>query len=253
MNAPAGEWKPYSGMLPNVLAGLGATPTQFAGRWWARTEEGSVVRYERQVGMGAADYTDPQTQADATAMNNALIAHGYKKSDMGLYEAFQADAGLTADGYPGTNTMNELQAVLFAMGVEIAPVPIYPWAVGAYDGVNAPLASQWDPSAPASAPPTITNTDLTTNNTSNWWGLPTWAVWAIALTAAGGVTLLAWSLMSKPGAKHLRAHAHKHHAHAREHLSSARKAFHAAEMAAAEERGPAARRKRARRTRRTRR
>jgi len=100
--------------------------------------------------LGAADIQDPATQAAATAMNNALLAHGYKYADQGLYKAFQTLAGLAADGYPGTQTMTELKDVLFAMGVEIAPVPVYPWAPGAYDGVNAPTAAQWAAPGPPS-------------------------------------------------------------------------------------------------------
>ena len=79
MNAPAGEWKPYSGMLPNVLAGLGATPTQFANSWWARTEDGSIVRYQPWRGdvrarlrtAAAAD-----TAVDARRCPTRLSQHG---------------------------------------------------------------------------------------------------------------------------------------------------------------------------------
>jgi len=112
--------------------------------------------------LGAADVQDPATQAAATAMNNALLAHGYKYADMGLYKAFQQLAGVQVDGYPGTTTMTELKDVLFAMGVEIAPVPVYVWAPGAYDGVNAPTAAQW--AAPGGATPTVPSgtTPLTT-------------------------------------------------------------------------------------------
>jgi LPXTG-motif cell wall-anchored protein len=88
----------------------------------------------------------------ATAMNNALLAHGYKQSDMGLYQAFQSTQGLIDDGYPGTATMTALKDVLFQNGnVEIAPVTVYPWLsqanYGAYpwDGVNAPTMAEWAP------------------------------------------------------------------------------------------------------------
>src|SRR5579872_5514690 len=43
----------------------------------------------------------PQQQA-ATSMNSALLARGYKRTDMPLYAAFQRSAGLSADGFPGT-------------------------------------------------------------------------------------------------------------------------------------------------------
>jgi hypothetical protein len=91
-------------------------------------------------------------QSAAVAMNNALSAHGYKAYDQPLYRAFQSAAGLGADGYPGTSTMGRLQGVLSTMSMAIAPVPIFPWKrAGAYDGKNAPLASDWN--APASAAP----------------------------------------------------------------------------------------------------
>jgi len=93
---------------------------------------------------------DASEQAAAVAMNDALNAHGYKESDMGLYENFQKAVGLNPDGFPGTKTMQELKDVLFALGDEIANVPVYPWlASGAYDGVNAPLWSDWAPGQPA--------------------------------------------------------------------------------------------------------
>lgn len=88
----------------------------------------------------------------ATAMNNALLAHGYKQADMGLYQAFQSSQGLVDDGYPGTNTMTALKDVLFQNGsVEIAPVTVYPWLSQAnygqypWDGINAPTMAEWDP------------------------------------------------------------------------------------------------------------
>ena len=115
-----------------------------------------------------ADINDPQTQADAAAMNNALIAHGYKQSDQPLYMAFQRDAELTPDGFPGQNTMKELGDVLFAMHVTMANVPIYPWlAAPGYDGKNAPTSAQWyGTSAPTTKPSTSTSTTTTTSNAS---------------------------------------------------------------------------------------
>ena len=80
-------------------------------------------------------------------MNSALIAHGYKRTDMPLYAAFQRAAGLSADGFPGTRTMNALQGVLSGIGVPMAPVKIYPWhsmpGTSGYDGVNAPTLAEW--------------------------------------------------------------------------------------------------------------
>lgn len=84
-------------------------------------------------------------QMAAVAMNAALGAHGYKKADMPLYMAFQRAAGLTVDGLPGTNTMNKLATVLVGAGVNMANVKDYPWhSTGAYDGVNAPTAQDWN-------------------------------------------------------------------------------------------------------------
>ena len=90
----------------------------------------------------------------AIAMNEALRLRGYKKSDMVHYQGFQGKAGLTADGYPGTITMLKLETVLKGGGQSLAPVKIYPWkAGGAYDGVNAPTAAEWEGSqVPATSP-----------------------------------------------------------------------------------------------------
>ena len=94
---------------------------------------------------------DATEQAAAVAMADALHAHGYKRSDMGVYKEFQHSVGLNPDGFPGTKTMQELKDVLFSLGDEFPNVPIYPWlSSGGYDGVNAPLWSEW---APGAAPP----------------------------------------------------------------------------------------------------
>ena len=84
--------------------------------------------------------------AAAVAMNNALIAHGYKRADQGIYKGFQALAGTTVDGFPGTHTMTDLRATLAAMSPPVAPanVKTYPWlSSGRYDGVNAPTWAEW--------------------------------------------------------------------------------------------------------------
>lgn len=86
----------------------------------------------------------PAVQAAAVAMNDALGAHGYKQADQGLYRAFQKAAGLGADGFPGTHTMNALAQTLHDMGLIIAPVTVYPWSSSrGYDGVNAPTMAEW--------------------------------------------------------------------------------------------------------------
>src|SRR5262249_38489492 len=89
-----------------------------------------------------------------------------------IYVAFQEDAELTPDGFPGRNTMAALQTVLTTMGVSMPNVPIYTWsASGGYDGVNAPTSTQWygssavtPPSPPP--PPSTRTTSTTTNNAS---------------------------------------------------------------------------------------
>jgi peptidoglycan hydrolase-like protein with peptidoglycan-binding domain len=98
--------------------------------------------------------TGDPSLGDAIAMNEALRARGYKKSDMIHYQGFQQKAGLRADGYPGTITMLKLETVLKAGGLSLAPVKIYPWkAGGAYDGVNAPTQAEWEGvTVPASSP-----------------------------------------------------------------------------------------------------
>jgi hypothetical protein len=93
--------------------------------------------------------------ANAQAMKDALSAHGYSVLDKPLYVAVQADAGLAQDGFPGPNTMNAMGALVgFPVGV-----PVFPWSANCgptlgdcYNGVNAPLLSQWNPAADPSAP-----------------------------------------------------------------------------------------------------
>jgi murein L,D-transpeptidase YcbB/YkuD len=104
-----------------------------------------------------AVYTPPAAltpvQKAATTMNSALIGHGYKRADMPIYSAFQAAAGLGADGFPGTKTMGALQNVLAGLGMTMAPVKVYPWktkpGTSGYDGVNAPPLSEWQGGAMA--------------------------------------------------------------------------------------------------------
>lgn len=105
----------------------------------------------------------PTLAAAAAAMNAALIAHGYVRSDQPIYAGFQVKAGdLTVDGFPGTHTMNRLRGVLPAG--TMANVQIYPWlattpsnATGqaAYDGVNAPTWAQWTGQGTGPAPAAV--------------------------------------------------------------------------------------------------
>jgi hypothetical protein len=175
----------------------------------------------------AADYTDPQTQADASAMNNALIAHGYKITDQGLYRAFQTDAGLTADGFPGTNTMNELHAVLFANGITMADVPIYPWlSSGRYDGVNAPTASQWGISGggggttPVVVVPGGSTSTTTTTSTASMFSTAT--PWLVGAAVLAGVALI-YESAKHPIGSHARKASRGMHGHARRLLHRGRR------------------------------
>jgi hypothetical protein len=105
--------------------------------------------YDQAIAQGSQPAPPtPPTSSSATqaaiAMNNALLAHGYKQRDQPLYRAFQSAAGLTPDGFPGTGTMNALFNVLAAAGQLPAPVKIYPWLrSGGFDGVNAPTLAEW--------------------------------------------------------------------------------------------------------------
>jgi hypothetical protein len=105
------------------------------------------------AGVTVTPVAYPNVQAAATAMNNALLAHGYVRTDQPIYAGFQLEAGgITVDAFPGTNTMGLLKQVLAGMNVTMANVPIYPWlattsdnktGIAAYDGVNAPTWAQW--------------------------------------------------------------------------------------------------------------
>lgn len=258
------DWVPYTGMLPAVLTGLGAAPTQFAGNWWARIEDGSIMRYQptgvgaiarfgRGISIGMGALSDDAVQAAAGALMTELSSSGCQQGYDATVAAFQtafvaaggtlpndSNGGSGVDGLYGANTQAALQAVMNA-------------------GPNQPpqQAPAGCVSAAAGGGTSQSAADITNNNSDSWFGLPSWMVWVLGGAVVLGGGLIAWSLMSKPGSKHLRAHAHKHHAHAREHLSSARKAHAAAERAAAEERGGAVkesrRRRRSRRSRRARR
>jgi hypothetical protein len=97
----------------------------------------------------------PQTARQTAAFNvsAAIGGNGYRQSDQAIYSAYQAAAGLTADGFPGTNTMNALasdlqsfgQAWPFVDGFTGDNVVVYPWlSTGNYDGTNAPPAAEWN-------------------------------------------------------------------------------------------------------------
>jgi hypothetical protein len=113
--------------------------------------------YEQAIQAGGSPAQPPPAQGALTqaaiAMNNALLAHGYKRGDQPLYRAFQSAAGLSPDGFPGQATMNALFNALAAAGELPAPVKIYPWLrSGGFDGVNAPTWAEWTGGAPAPVP-----------------------------------------------------------------------------------------------------
>lgn len=108
--------------------------------------------------------------AAATAMYNAILAHGYRRFDEPIYAGYQLKAGnLTVDAFPGQHTMDSLKATLASMGITMSSaIPVYPWlattAAGltgqqAYDGVNAPTWAQWtgQGAAPAPAKPAVSS------------------------------------------------------------------------------------------------
>jgi hypothetical protein len=101
------------------------------------------------------------TQQAAVQMATAIAQNGYRRSDQGIYQAFQSSAGLTADGFPGTNTMNALGSTLQQLGMTLGqltsgytgrPVAVYAWlstcSTGTgdqcYNGTDAPTLAEWN-------------------------------------------------------------------------------------------------------------
>lgn len=173
------------------------------------------------IGVTPIQYAD--ISAAATAMNDALLAHGYKMSDMPIYAGFQQAAGLTVDGFPGTSTMNSLWQQLGTMGVSMATVQTYPWSsTGGYDGVNAPLMSEWNPGAGGgggggggSSTSTTTTTTTTTNN-NLFAGMPVWAKWLVGAAAVGGAYVVGTAVVKKHGGK-VTSHARRLHGRLQHH------------------------------------
>jgi hypothetical protein len=150
---------------------LGAPPTH------------RILRYGLGDGLGA-----PDLATAASAMNDALLAHGYKQSDMPLYKAFQQAAGLTADGYPGSNTMMALFDALANIGQLPAPVKLYPWLSGpGYDGVNAPTMAEWSPGSSSNTSTTTTVTKVTPSAPRDW------TPWIIGGAVAAGTGIVGYA------------------------------------------------------------
>jgi hypothetical protein len=125
---------------PDILARAQAAAQTMAQTVLSAPPTGPAVTTQSQVPpVGASPL-----QRTAIAMNNALATHGYRQADMGLYQSFQHAVGVDANGYPGPITMDRLKAILTAMGLPLAQVPVYPWhSQGSYDGVNAPPQGSW--------------------------------------------------------------------------------------------------------------
>lgn len=207
------QWKEFSGDHARIPIGLGDMPALTGDREWFIRRDDRVFHF---VGATSAE------QAAATAMNNALIAHGYKAADQGLYRAFQSQEGLTPDGFPGTLTMQYLKDVLFSMGVEIAPVKIYPWtAAGGYDGVNAPTQVEWyggnGQTLPVIVVPGTPSTSTTTTSSSTTiFGMPQWAAWTLGAVVVGGLALVLLGGKGHRGARGPRGHVGHRARHAHE-------------------------------------
>ena len=174
--AQSGLYRALRGNMNNVAAGDVLELPQGVGSMYATGVIG------RASTIGAMDQTT--INAAAVAMNNALIAHGYKQTDQPIYRAFQTAVGMGVDGFPGSDTMFQLQAVLEAMGLKLAPVPIYPWIDGkGYDGSNAPTQAEWSGSSPGNL--VVPNTVITGDTGLSGWQ---WAlIGGLGLLGVGGI------------------------------------------------------------------
>lgn len=99
-----------------------------------------------QQGQGIP--TTPRQAAAIEMIRELNRVQGFRLYDQPLYKAYQHQAGLTADGFPGTHTMNSLFTDAAAMGVAPPNVPVYVWkartdTMADYDGINAPTADEW--------------------------------------------------------------------------------------------------------------
>lgn len=177
VSSRASYWNPQlwnygskSIVKPYVQENLGGSWVTFAAAWhpgdkgpqtYMATEAWRLCAAP-PVAPPAPSPAAPAVQTAAHAMNQALLAHGYKQADQGLYKTFQSAAGLSADGFPGSHTMAALASTLSAMGEPEAPVKVYPWSgAGGYDGVNAPTMAEWTGASPVSPHPTTAPTMFT--------------------------------------------------------------------------------------------
>ena len=163
-NATVGS-APSQGTNPAGFTFTGGVSTSLTAHWsdasgGAQTTVITVTTLTQEPAPGAISdqpagippISYPSKVAAATAMNQALAAHGYKRADQGIYKGYQSLAGLVVDGFPGTNTINSLRATLQAAGMQLANVRVYPWlSSGTYDGTNAPTWAEW--TGAAAAPP----------------------------------------------------------------------------------------------------
>lgn len=104
-----------------------------------------------QQGQGIP--TSPRQAAAIEMIRELNRVQGFREYDQPIYKAYQHQAGLTADGFPGTHTMNSLFTDATALGVAPPSVPVYAWkaktdTLADYDGINAPTADEWLTAAP---------------------------------------------------------------------------------------------------------
>jgi hypothetical protein len=89
----------------------------------------------------------------AQAMSDAIDANGYRDVDVPIYMAYQSQAGLKVDGFPGLKTIGSIQRTLAAAGMQLTSRALradgtpYPWSgaygCAGYDGTNAPTLAEW--------------------------------------------------------------------------------------------------------------
>lgn len=135
-NAPADGGSTQQGGLGGLLGNLGGAL-------------GGLI----QVAPQQTAPTTPRQVAAVAMVNELNRVGGFREYDQPIYKAYQSAAGLTVDGFPGTHTMNSLFTDAAALGIDPPPVPVFAWKARTgtlqdYDGVNAPLASEWLTPAP---------------------------------------------------------------------------------------------------------
>ena len=113
-----------------------------------------LLLWSRKSSAATPPATPPGPTTSYTALQQAALnankaqeAAGYYVGNVPYYQALQSAAGLTADGYPGTNTYNALVAALASIVPPVAPssnwIPAYSFASATgWDGIHAPTSTQ---------------------------------------------------------------------------------------------------------------